>query len=59
MVGGKNGTFICNRFLEHIKIIDPHKSITDVVVFDGDSNVQFSGELLKIRYLKDFSHAWG
>ena len=23
--GGNNATFICNRFFEHIKIIDPHK----------------------------------
>ena len=38
--GGKqNGIFICNRFLEHIKRTDPHKSITDVVMFDGASNV--------------------
>ena len=41
--GEKNGTFICNRFLEHIKIIDPHKSSTDVVMFDGASNVQLAG----------------
>ena len=32
---GNNGIFICNIFLEKIKIIDPHKSITDVVMFDG------------------------
>ena len=32
--------------------IDPHKSITDVVMFDGASNVQLSGELLKIHYPK-------
>ena len=36
--------------LEHIKIIDPHKSITDVFMFDGASNVQLAGELLKIHY---------
>ena len=47
-----NGTFICNRFLEHVKRIDPHKSITDVVMFDGASNVQLAGELLKIIYPK-------
>ena len=33
--GEKNGIFICNRFLDHIKRNDPHKSITDVVMFDG------------------------
>ena len=34
----KYGTFICNRFLEHI-IIDPPKSITYVVMFYGAANV--------------------
>ena len=29
--------------------IDPHKSITDVVVFYGDSNIQLGGELFKIQ----------
>ena len=48
--GGKDGIFICNRFLEHIRKIDPHKSITDVVMFDEASNVQLAGELLKIHY---------
>ena len=50
--GTKNATFICNRFLDHFKIIDPHKSIIDVIMFDGASNVQLAGELLQIRYPK-------
>ena len=50
--GIKIGTFICNIFLDHFKIIDPHKSIIDVIMFDGDSNVQLAGELLKINYPK-------
>ena len=34
--GGENdGTLICNRFPENIRKIDLHKSITDVVMFDG------------------------
>ena len=48
--GEKDGTFICNIFLEHMRKIGPHKSITDVAMFDGDSNVQLAGELLKIHY---------
>ena len=36
--GTKNASFICNRFLYHFKIIDPHKLIIDVIMFDGDSN---------------------
>ena len=51
-VGKKYGTFICNRFLEHLRTIDPHKSITDVFMFDGASNIQLDGELLKIHYPK-------
>ena len=35
-----------------LKKIDPHKSIADFVMFDGASNVQFFGELLKIKYPK-------
>ena len=50
--GKKDGTFICNRFLEHIRKIDPHKSVIDVVMFYGASNVQLAGELLKIHYSK-------
>ena len=30
-----NGTFKCNRFLDHFKRIDLHKSITDVIMFGG------------------------
>ena len=48
--GEKDGIFICNRFLEHMRKIDPHKSITDVVLFYGSSNVQLAGEMLKMYY---------
>ena len=41
-----------NRFLDHFKIIDPHKSIADVIMFDGASNFQLVSELLKIHYPK-------
>ena len=50
--GGKDGTFICNKFLEQVRKIDPHKSIIDVFMFDGSSNFQLAGELLKIHYPK-------
>ena len=36
----------------HIKRIDPHNSITDVVMFGGASNAQLADELLKIHYPK-------
>ena len=44
--------FICNILLDHFKIIGPHKSIIDVIMFDGASNVQLAGELLQILYPK-------
>ena len=50
--GEKDGSFIYNRFLDHIKKIDPHKSIIDVFMFDGASNVQLTGELLESHYPK-------
>ena len=45
----KDGTFICNQFLNHIKEIDPAKKISDIVMFGGTSNVQLAGRLLKAR----------
>ena len=36
---------MCTRFLDHIKKIDPYKSIIYVVMSDEASNVQLSGEL--------------
>ena len=50
--GTNNATFICNIFLDHFKRMDRHKSIIDVIMFDGASNVHLAGELLKIRYPK-------
>ena len=48
----KDGTFICNQFLNHIKEIYPAKLLSDIVMFDGASNVQFEGRLLKVHYPK-------
>ena len=41
----KNGTFICYRFPEHTKTVGTDKSITSVVMFDGDLNVQLGGDI--------------
>ena len=38
-------------FLSTLKI-DPNKSITDLFMFDGASNVQLAGKLMKIQYTK-------
>ena len=60
--GGKDVTFICTIFLERIIKIDPSKSTTDVVMFDGASNVQLGGEILKSCYpnitvMREIEHA--
>ena len=41
----KYGTLIFNQFFNHMKEIDPAKQISDIVMFDGASNVQHSGRL--------------
>ena len=48
----KDATFICNLFLYHMREIDPGKKLTDIVMFDGASNVQLGGKLLKMHYPK-------
>ena len=46
----KDATFICNQFLKHMKEIDPGNVLTDVIMFDGASNVQLAGRFLKVHY---------
>ena len=48
----KDGTFVCNKFLNHMKEIDPAKKLSDIFMFDGDSNVQIVGRPLKVHYPK-------
>ena len=48
----KDGTFICNILLNHMKEIDPSKKLTGIVIFYGASNVQLSGRILKVYYPK-------
>ena len=54
-------TLICNQFLNHMKEIDPAKKISDIVMFDGDPDVQLAGRLLKVHYprltvMRGFEH---
>ena len=35
-----------------MKEIDPRKNLMDVIIFDGASNVQLRGELLKVHFKK-------
>ena len=41
-----------NQFLRHMKDIDPTRQISDIDIFDGASNVQLSGKLLKVHHPK-------
>ena len=49
-VNQKDGTFICNLFLKHMKEIDPTKQLSHIVMFDVSLNVQLAGRLLKACY---------
>ena len=58
---GKYGTFISLIFLEHMKKINLDKSITNVVMFDGVSNVQLGGGIMKnhnpkVNVMSEFKH---
>ena len=48
----KDGTFLYNRFLNHMKEINPARKFSDVVMFDGASNVQLAWRFLKVHYPK-------
>ena len=48
----KYGTFICNQCLNHMKEVDPTKTLSDIVMFDGALNVQLAGRLFKVHYPK-------
>ena len=54
----KNGTFICTRFLDHLRNNDPYMIFTDVVIFYRASNVHLDGENLKIHYPKITVMRW-
>ena len=38
--------------MKHLKAIDPRKILTDVIMFDGASNVQLGGKRFKLHYPK-------
>ena len=48
----KDGTLTCNQFLNHMKYIYPAKTLSDIFMFDGSSNVELGGRLLKVHHLK-------
>ena len=44
--------FSCNQSLNHVKEIELAKILSDIVMFDGSSNVQLASRLLKVHYPK-------
>ena len=50
--GKKIGTFMGHIYLEHMKKIDPEDYFSDIVMFDGYSNIQLEGKQMKVNYPK-------
>ena len=48
--GKKDASFIANEFLKYLEKHDPMKSRTDIVFFDGATNVQKAGHILEAHY---------
>ena len=47
----KHATFMRNQLLEHVKGNDSEKK-SDIVMYDGSSNVQLEGRILSMHYPK-------
>ena len=47
--GKKDAPYIAQMFLELIKELDPNFELTDLLFFDGASNVQKAGELIMAK----------
>jgi len=51
MGGKKDGIYIAQQFIPHIKIFETDKSnVVDLVIFDGASNVQRAGRIIAESY---------
>ncbi|EJK71400.1 hypothetical protein THAOC_07167, partial [Thalassiosira oceanica] len=48
--GKKDGPFLASIFLPIIEKMDPLKDKTDIVFFDGGSNMQLAGRIIAARY---------
>ena len=48
--GKKDASYISDLFFPHIEKLDPDKLYTDLVLFDGASNVQKAGEIIGAIY---------
>ena len=48
--GKKDSIFVAKVFLPHLLKLDPCKTRTDLVFFDGATNVQKGGRILEAKY---------
>lgn len=48
--GKKDGPFLARLFLPIIEKLDPNKTKTDIVFFDGGSNMQLAGRIIEAVY---------
>jgi hypothetical protein len=48
--GKKSATYIAQLFMPHMEILDPDKTVVDLLYFDGASNVQKAGDIICARY---------
>ena len=54
----KDRTFICNQFLNLMEKIDLDKTLSDIDMFDGASNVQLAKKTFKGALSKVDVHVW-
>ena len=48
--GKKEVTYIANKFLPHLKKLDPVKTQMDIIFCDGAASVQKARQILAVRY---------
>ena len=48
--GKKDAEYIASLFFPHIEQLDPNKLRTDLILFDGASNVQKAGSIIEAKY---------
>jgi len=55
----KDATYIADIFAEKVEEYDPNHQLTDVLYFDGASNVQKAGQVLMAKYPRTFCYHGG
>ena len=46
----KDAKYVSECFLKHLVVLDPKKSLVDLLFFDGASNMQIGGEVIGAIY---------